>query len=144
MFNYDSVQPTVKFSIKEFIPGVIPFASFFGNYIYNLSLLRKDATGESGFDMGIKLGEYQVSDWKQWQTRVVYSKLGRDSWLDIFPDSDRYGGKTNSQVWEAIFDYGLGKNTWITLDYYATSLSRNGDSGKTPEHIFQVDWNMKF
>ncbi|MDD5477825.1 MAG: putative porin [Candidatus Omnitrophica bacterium] len=143
-YNYNSIQPTAELSFKQPFSGLLPYAAIFGEYMYNVSL-PSDATGAGGYQAGIKFGTENITDWGQWRTQLVYSKLGRDCWLDIFTDSDRYGGKTNSKAYEAVFSYGLAKNTWLDLDYYyAESLTQSATTGRTPEHVLQVDWNMKF
>ncbi|MDD5595809.1 MAG: putative porin [Candidatus Omnitrophica bacterium] len=151
-YNYNSIQPALELSMKEplahVLPSInLPYAAIFGDYVYNYS---KNTRGESqpargGYQCGLKFGNEKVNDWGQWQGKLVYSKLSRDCWPDVFTDSDRYGGKTNSQAWESILSYGLGKNTWLELDYYyATSLIQATNLGKAPAHVLQVDWNMKF
>jgi hypothetical protein len=61
--------------------------------------------------------------------------------LDLLPDSDRYEGQTNMRAHEVQFQYGLGKNTYLSLDVYsAQSLSKP----RNPTTLYQVDWNMKF
>lgn len=101
---------------------------------------------KNGFDTGLKFGAKDIKDWGQWQTKVIYAKLGRDAWLDIFPDSDRYNGKTNMRSIEAEFNYGLGKNTYLGIDYYySRNLTKTSDAaGFSPQQVLQVDWNMKF
>lgn len=141
-YNYNAIQPSVEFSFKKPFNGLFPYASIFGDYIYNLSGI---STGAGGFDIGVKLGAQKVSDWKQWQAKLVYSKIGRDSWLDILTDNNRYGGDTNSKSFEAILEFGLGKNTSLVLDYYnSQSLTRNGGGSYNPEQELQVDWNLRF
>jgi hypothetical protein len=143
-YNYNSLQPSMELSFTEPFHGLVPYGAIFGEYMYNIAAPTY-ATGKGGFDVGLKFGNDKVDDWKKWQAKIIYSKLGRDSWLDIFTDSDRYSGKTNSRSLEAIFDFGLGKNTWLTLDYYtAESLSKTSASGYAPAQVLQVDWNMKF
>lgn len=144
LYNYNSVEPTAELSFKDPFCGLFPYAAMFGDYMYNVSL-PSSATGAGGYQAGVKFGRENVSNWGEWKVQLTYSKLGRDCWLDIFTDSDRYGGKTNSQAYEADFLYGLGKNTWLELDYYySRSLTKSATTGFTPEHVLQVDWNMKF
>jgi len=145
-YNYNSVNPSVEIGFKDPFAGVpllakyVPYAGIFGDFIYN----PDPDTGKSGFDAGFKFGQEKVGDWGQWQAKVLFAKLGRDAWLDIFPDSDRYGGKTNMKSVEGILEYGLGKNSSLVLDYYwAESLTRTGESFM-PQHVLQVDWNLKW
>lgn len=143
-YNYNSFQPSAELSIKEPLGGLVPYAALFGDYVYNFSL-PSSATGKGGYDFGLKFGDAKVEDWKKWQTKIIYSKLGRDAWLDIFPDSSRYSGKTNDQAIEAQFDFGLGKNTSLTLDYYyARSLTKTSGGDRAAAQVLQLDWNIKF
>jgi hypothetical protein len=149
-YDYNSVNPSIEFGIKEpfkntspLLARYIPYVGFFSDFIYNPS----PATGKSGYDYGFKFGAEKVADWGQWQARVDYGKLGRDAWLDIFPDSDRYSGKTNMQSWEANFEYGLNKNSTLNLNYHwGQSLSTNGSTSDSflPQQLILVDWNLKW
>jgi polyhydroxyalkanoate synthesis regulator phasin len=141
-YNYNSINPSAELSFKEPLGGLVPYFAVFGDYVQNLS---KGVEKKSGFDYGIKFGYEKVSDWAQWQGKLSYDKLGRDAFLDIFPDSDRYSGKTNMQSYEAILEYGLGKNSSLGLDYYySQDLADNATGGHLPEQVVQVDWNLKF
>ena len=160
-FNYNSINPSVELGFKEpfgklSILSNIPYLAFFGDYIRNVS--SGVTTSKSGFDAGIKFGSESVSDAGQWQFKTALSRLGRDAWLDIFTDADRYYGRTNTEGITTSFDYGLGKNTWLTVKYYnmkyltkdyqgiytSTSLPGTQLAGYAPEQLIQVDWNMKF
>jgi len=150
-YNYNSVNPSVEIGIRDpfvafpLLAKYIPYAGIYSDYIYN----PDPATGKSGFDAGLKFGAEKVGDWGQWQAKVLYAKLGRDAFLDILPDSDRYSGKTNMKSLEFVLEYGLGKNTSIALDYYwAKSLSAQTSGGAAgsyiPQQLIQVDWNLKW
>jgi hypothetical protein len=145
-YNYNAIQPTVELSFKEpfsrLLPALpLPYASVFSDFMYN----PEPTTGNGGYDVGVKFGVEKVSDWGQWQGKFIYSKLGRDCWMDILTDNDRYGGVTNSKTYEAIYEYGLGKSTSLVLDYYhSQGLDRDKKLGYAPEQVLQIDWNMKF
>jgi len=150
-YNYASVNPSVELGFKEPFAGIpllakyVPYAGIFSDFIYN----PDPDTGKSGFDAGIKFGQEKVGDWGQWQAKILFSRLGRDAWLDILPDSDRYSGKTNMKSTEAILEYGLGKNTSLVVDYYwAESLSKSTAvatlGNKIPQQVLQIDWNLKW
>ena len=95
---------------------------------------------------GFKFGKEKIEQWADWQVRANYAVLEKDAILDILPDSDRYGGKTGMRSHEGMFDFGLGKNTWLGLDYYyGWQLPGNFNTSQTkPAQVFQLDWNMKF
>ncbi|HOD12635.1 MAG TPA: putative porin [Candidatus Omnitrophota bacterium] len=147
-YNYNSVNPSMEFSIKEPFGGIVPSASIFSEGVFNVSEDVDNARG--GFAAGVKFGAERVSNKGDWQARLIYGKLSRDAWLDIFPDSDRYSGRTNMKSYEAIFSYGLGKNTSLDFDYYYSqdlnkvATSSSGPAGYRPSHMLQVDWNLKF
>ncbi|MCU0651438.1 MAG: putative porin [Candidatus Omnitrophica bacterium] len=150
-YHYNVVNPSLEVGIRDPFSSIpvlakyIPYAGMFSDFVYN----PDPDTGKSGFDAGIKFGHEKVGDWGQWQSRILFSKLGRDAFLDIFPDSDRYNGKTNMKSVEAILEYGLGKNTSLCLDYYwAKSLSQQTSGSASgsylPQQVVQVDWNLKW
>lgn len=143
-YNYNSIQPSVELAFSNlFGDTFLPYVAVSGDYINNLSM-PKVASGSDGFDVGLKFGDKKVGDKGQWQSKLIYARLGRDAFLDIYPDSDRYSGKTNMRSYEGILEYGLGKNTSIGLDYYyAESLTKTGAT-HVPQQIVQVDWNLKF
>ncbi len=144
IYDYSAVQPTAEVKIKNpFGEGGIPMIAFSGDYVKNISM-EKNNTGSDGWDAAVKFGDGKVGDKGQWQAKLSYARLGRDAFMDIFPDSDRYSGKTNMRGYEAILNYGLGKNTFLGLDYYwAESLAKSGTT-TNPAQIMQVDWNLKF
>jgi hypothetical protein len=145
-YNYNSVNPSVEIGFKDPFKGVpvlrnIYYGGLYGDFIYN----PDPETGKSGFDVGLKFGHEKVGDFGQWQMKFLFAKLGRDCWLDVIPDSDRYNGKTNMKSYETILEYGLGKNTSLAVDYYwAESLSKTTGNSHTPQQVIQVDWNLKF
>jgi len=150
-YNYNVVNPSLDIGFKDpftafpLLAKYIPYAGIFGDFAYN----PDPETGRGGFDAGVKFGHEKVGGWGQWQAKVIYAKLGRDAFLDIFPDSDRYSGKTNMKSLEAVLEYGLGKNTSLCFDYYwSQSLSKQTSGGaigsRMPEQLVQVDWNLKW
>lgn len=150
-FNYNSLNPSFELGIRDPFAGInnylatkIPFVSLYGDYIYNYS--PQVESSKDGWDLGLKFGHEKIGDWGQWQAKFLYAKLGKDAWLDIFPDSDRYNGKTNMKSYELIYEFGLGKNTSIALDYYySKSLTQPNDRVKhAPQQVLQVDWNLKW
>ena len=151
VYDYNSIYPNLELGFKEPFKGVpvlgeyVPYVGLFSEFIYNPS----PETGKGGYEYGVKFGSEKVGDWGQWQARVNYDKLGRDAFLDIFPDSDRYNGRTNMQSWETNLEYGLGKNTSLGLNYHwAQSLSKQTSGGaldsSLPQQLVLVDWNLKW
>ena len=153
--QFTNITPAVELTIKEPLKALgvsLPFFSVFGEYVENTAVSDRN----TGYMGGVKFGDEKIAKFGDWQTRYNYAMLGRDSVLDILPDSDRFGGKTGMRSHEIMFDFGLGKNTWLGLDYYygwqlpgsVQSVGSGGityGSGQTkPAQVMQFDWNMKF
>jgi len=136
VYNYNSISPSLELGINEPFGGLVPYLGFFGDYVYN----PDPGTNNKGYLFGLKFGAKKIVNAGDWQTQYMYRKLEKDAWLDIFPDSDFYGGHTDVKGHEIIFEYGLSKNTSIGLDYYSTE--RIGADSQA--HVLQLDWMMKF
>ncbi|MBF0619198.1 MAG: putative porin [Candidatus Omnitrophica bacterium] len=148
-YNYDALSPSAEIGFKnpfgESVGAFIPYAAVFGDYIYNVSG-KHSSTGRGGFDTGVKLGYEKVADKNQYTLKLATSKIGANAWLDAFTDSDRYKkGYTNTQSYEGILEYGLGKSTSLSLDYYYSfQLDKQSSGNRMPEQLYQIDWNLKF
>lgn len=149
--NYDLITPAAEIKFKKpfkFFENIgildklvavrdIPHVSFFGEYANNPQAKTKN----TGYMVGIKFGADKIAAWGDWQLAYNYAMLSKDAVLDILPDSDRVSGKTGIRAHEAIWQFGLGKNTFLSLDYYqGWSIAGN----PVPQHVVQVDWNLKF
>jgi len=140
-FDYDSLNPNVELGFSEPFDGVVPFAAVFGSYIYNYDEDASDIGNNTGFQAGLKFGDKAIKDKGQWQAKYQYTRLEKDAFPDAFPDSDRYGGRTDARGHEAIIDYGLAKNVTLSLDYYRTERIL---AARNPEHVLQADVVFKF
>jgi len=143
-YDYRLISPALELGIKEPFKALgvsfMDFESlkFFGEYVNNTAVAKKN----SGFTLGFKLGKDKVERWGDWQFKYIYAMLGKDAMLDVTPDSDRYGGRTAIRSHEGALSFGLGKNTSLDFDLYR-SWRINGNA-KAPETLVQVDWNLKF
>ncbi|MBI5024476.1 MAG: putative porin [Candidatus Omnitrophica bacterium] len=141
-FKYDSFNPNVEFGINNLfesfhLPIPIPRIAVFGEYVNNPA----PNDNNTGWLAGAYMGDKKVSGPGQWQVKGSYRSLGKDAWLDAFPDSDFYGGATDVKGYETIFEYGLNKNASIALDYYRTQRIK---AEKAVETVLQTDFNFKF
>ncbi|MFA6358291.1 MAG: putative porin [Candidatus Omnitrophota bacterium] len=147
LYDYQNITPALQISFKEPFKAIgisVPYLALFGEYVQNINSSVKD--DNTGFMLGFKYGAEKIENFGDWQFRYNYAMLGKDAVLDILPDSDRYGGKTGMRSHEGMFDFGLGKNTWLGLDYYyGWQIPGNFASTQTkPAQVLQLDWNMKF
>lgn len=141
-FKYDSFNPNVEFGINNpfesfNLPIPLPRIAIFGEYVNNPA----PNDNNTGWLAGAYMGDKKVSGPGQWQVKGSYRSLGKDAWLDAFPDSDFYGGATDVKGYETIFEYGLNKNASIALDYYRTQRVK---AEKAVETVLQTDLNFKF
>ncbi len=136
-FTYNTIVVGSELGISK--PFKLPIArlSLFGQFIHN----PDPSDNNNGWMAGFSLGDQKIKDKGQWKILWNYHYLGKDAWLDAFPDADSYGGATDVKGSETIFEYGLAKNIWLTLDYYQT---RRITADKAQEKIMQSDLNFKF
>ena len=134
-YDYDVWAPGLELKLKN-LTKFVPYITFFGDYVNN-----PDPDDENqGYLVGLKFGDKEIKRFGNWQFKYMYRKLEKDAWLDVFPDSDAYGGKTGVEGHEAEFKFGLAKQLTLGLDYY--HMEQINSSGK--EDLFQVDLVWKF
>ncbi len=140
VYNYSTLTPAVELKVKEPLKALgidLPMLAVFGEYVNN-PLVENSG---NGYMVGMKFGADKIGKWGDWQFAYNYAQLEKDAILDILPDSDRVGGKTGVRAHEAILQFGLGKNTQLSVDYYYgwTIAAKHAAA-----HVAQVDWNVKF
>lgn len=146
MYKYNSYAAGAELGINnplsllgEDISSFVPRLGIIGEYIINPAADDEN----TGWLAGMYFGDKKVAGPKQWQAKATYRKLGRDAWLDVFPDSDFYGGATDVKGYEGILEIGLHKNVILSLDYYRTERL-SSTVAKQPESVLQTDLNFKF
>lgn len=117
----------------------VPRIAAFGAFAYNPQ--PKDEN--KAWMAGAYIGNSKVASKGAWKMTWAYKSLGRDSWLDVLPDSDFYSGNTDTKGYEGIFEYGLAKNITLVVDYYHTQRM-SSLSAPQAESIIQTDLNWKF
>ena len=134
-YQYTVVNP--NFELKRKLDyGKVRYVKFFGEYVKNTQADTNDKGYEFGFAFGNKVkkrGDFEV--------KCNYRYLEKDAWLDIFPDSDAFSGKTDVKGTEIAVKYGLGKNTYLTFDFYDMKMI---SSPETKQKVVQLDINFKF
>ena len=136
-YDYGVIDAAAELRIKEPLGGVVPHVALFGDYVRNVYATK----GRSGFDAGIRFGHEKTKALGQWQAKVVYIMLERDAWPDIFPDSSRYGGRTNIRGLDCAFQLGIAKNSSLAAHYY---FYESLTAPFAPQHLLQVDWSWSF
>ncbi len=134
--DYDAYNIIAELGIKNPF-DIVPFFAVFGEYVNNRTVSGDD----DGNLIGCRFGHKKVKRKNQWQVKVMYRRLERDAWLDIFPDADVYDGETNVKGYKATFGYGLLDNVILAFNYYYT---RRISGRSLSEDKFQLDFNFKF
>lgn len=115
----------------------IPYLGIFGGYAHN----SDPSDNTDAYLVGFALGHRDVKKFCDWSIEYTYRKMEKDAWLDVFPDSSFYSGKTNVKGHRTKLLFGLAKNTAFGFNYYNT---RNIIGDKRVENIYQGDLIFKF
>jgi hypothetical protein len=137
IYNYSSFALDAEYGFK--FDAYIQHLAFFGQFV------SSDADSDyNGWLAGFRFGQ-KVKEFGDWELRYSYRYLEKDAVLDVLPDSDFYGGRTNAEGSEVRLNFGLAKHVVFSLDYYNTRTI-DPAQGKTdePENLLQVDFNFKF
>jgi hypothetical protein len=118
----------------------LPYLTFFGEYIHNVSHANDDTAWLAGF----KFGHKKVSEFGQWQLVYNYRDLERNSIPDFLPDSDFRGGSTNGKGSEVELVFGLAKHVTIGLDYYNNELNEKNGGDSQEQDLLQLDPILKW
>jgi polyhydroxyalkanoate synthesis regulator phasin len=142
LYNYDCFGGSAEIGFKnpfgdQGIFANLPYMAAMGDLIHN----PDPGEDRTGWLIGGKIGYSKVSKPGNWQAIYTYRKLEKDAWLDVFPDSDFYGGATDVKGHEIKFNYGLLDNVTFGAGYYNTQRL-SGDKRK--EDLFQADIVFKF
>jgi hypothetical protein len=149
--DYDAIVPAIEIRMADPVgkifpnaAGKIPFVGLFAEYVKNVTDVTASSNGQKedeGYAFGFWFGDSKIKDWGDWKFKYLYRYLEREAWVDAFPDSDALSGDTDVEGHELSFQYGVGKNTSVGLDYYYVQEAHLGSKAR---HILQLDWMMKF
>jgi polyhydroxyalkanoate synthesis regulator phasin len=140
-YDYDSVAVSAEVGVSKIFGG-LPFdiddrIAIFADMVNN----PEPSDLNMGWASGFVFGSAKVDGMGQWQVKYQYVDLGKDAFPDVFPDSDRLGGRTDIYSHEAMLTVGLLKNVSFGLDYYASNRNKGTDN---QESLIQGDLVVKF
>jgi hypothetical protein len=132
---------------------------FFGDYVENIGFdqdkvnalvgdIDPDTAGfqappkeTTGYQIGMSVGYPKIENSGQWKVSFYYKYLEADAVVDAFTDSDFHLGGTNAKGWILGTEFGLMKNTWLTLRW----LTADEISGPPLAiDVLQLDINARF
>ncbi|MGA1840315.1 MAG: putative porin [bacterium] len=137
-YDYNSWGVDAELTLNNIF--MLPQIVLVGEYVKNTD--SDIGSDDEGFLAGIKIGAPKIKAPGQWQAFYNYRRLEKDSFLDVFPDSDFYSDKTGVKGYEVILQYGLKQNVILGLDYYETRPITGSDG--SIQNLLQVDLLFKF
>ena len=137
-YNYTSIGGTVEVGFNKLFDTLYRLA-FFGDFNRNISDGVKD--DESGYGVGMRIGDVKVDGPKKWQVSYVRKWLGKDAIPDILNDSDSYDKSTDIEGHIAKVTYGLTKNVTFGINYFDFNRIK---ASKNEERLLQADLVFKF
>ncbi len=140
-YHYNTAVGAAEFGVNDPLGDnpflYIPRIAVFGEYADNPDAPEMNKAWMGGAYMG----NIKVGGWGTWKATMAYKFIGRDAFLDTFPDSDFYSGSTDIKGYEGLLEVGLAKNFSLAFDYYRGERIK---TTKAPESVLQTDINFKF
>ena len=121
-----------------------------GEYVKNIGWDREDVLAKTGVDIdertegyhvGVTVGRPSLEALWDWRAGVIYRYLQRDAVLDALTDSDFHLGGTDAKGYQALFDLGLSRGTWVRLRYLTANEI---DGAPLGIDVWQLDLNAQF
>jgi hypothetical protein len=133
-YNFKNIGGSMEIGYTKMIGDYYRRFAMFGDFTRNTFAPEDQNTG---WAIGLKAGDPIVDALYKWQVKYQYSYLEKDAFPDVFPDSDRYEGRTGIQGHSAKLSLGMAKNTTLNFTWYRTRLIAN--SNPQPESLYMFD-----
>jgi hypothetical protein len=141
-YNAPAVSTEIGFN-NLFGQKIIPRVALLGEYINNPDPDRAN----TAYIAGIAFGHPKLSKFGAWNVEYTYRRLGTNAWIDAFPDSDSYGGATNTSGHRVKVGFGLTKDLSLGVNYFQFWRDHHynsSPSSRNLEKLFQADLSYKF
>ncbi len=145
--DYTLLNVTGIFDVATFGRARVSLA---GDYVKNIGFDANEIEQRSGLTVVDRstgyLGKLSVGmpDMKgrgDWQVSAAYKYLEGDAVLDAYTDSDFHLGGTNAKGWIMGGQYGLERNTWLSLKWLSADEI---DGPPLAIDVLQLDLNTRF
>ncbi len=138
-YNYNSIAGSMELGMTVNVAEQIKMISVWGTVINNF-----DPDNDNfGWQAGLKINK-TPKEFGKWDFGINYRYLGRDAWLDTFPDSDAFDGMTGVKGVEAFFRFGVFKDTHLSLDYYWMREIDGFGGPREYQNLLQADLIFEF
>ena len=125
-----------------------------GDYVKNVGFNMDEVAGKNpintiggniGWMAKLQIGMPQTLKRHDWNVHGIYKHLETNAVLDAFTDSDFRLGGTNAKGWIVGGNYGLDKNTWLSLRWLsADEIETSPGFLPLSIDVLQLDLNAKF
>lgn len=145
--DYNLANLTVQYDLALFAPYHVILT---GDFVRNVGFDKDEVAARIGQPIEAKINGYQfmasvgwpeVTAAGRWRVFGGYKHLERDAVLDAFTDSDFHLGGTDAKGWLLGGDYGLARNTWLTMRYLSADEI---DGPPLGIDVLQLDLNTRF
>jgi len=145
--DYRLADLTVQYDIARFAPYHVILT---GDFVRNVGFDKAKVSDRVGASVDPRINGYQflasvgwpeVTAAGRWRVFGGYKHLERDAVLDAFTDSDFHLGGTDAKGWQLGGDYGLARNTWLTMRYLSADAI---DGPPLGIDVLQLDLNTRF
>lgn len=145
--DYKLLDLMVQYDLARFAPYHVILT---GDFVRNIGFDKDEVAARIGGPIDAKVNGYQflasvgypqALAAGQWRLFGGYKHLERDAVLDAFTDSDFHLGGTDAKGWLMGGDYGLARNTWLTLRYLSADEI---DGPPLGIDVLQLDLNTRF
>ncbi len=133
--NTTDIENAYSIEAELGLTGLPVFVGALGQYV--VSDADED---ESGYLIGLKIGDKKVKTLGQWQLKYNYRSLEKNAFPDFLMDSDAFDGATGVEGSEFELVFGLAKNVTFGIDYYMME-DKNSDA---EQNLLQLDLVLKF
>jgi hypothetical protein len=149
--KFQEINLTGEIDLAKFDPVHIILT---GDYVRNIGFDQKEILSRTGrlynketdaYQLKLAVGMPRTLDLHDWQVFGAYKKLGADSVMDAFTDSDFHLGGTDAKGWIMGANYGVGKNAWMTARYFSSQEVTGLPNGLPLSiDVLMLDLNAKF
>lgn len=145
--QFREVNLTGSLDIASFNPVHVLLT---GDYVKNIGFNSNEVNalnpagpvgGDTAWMAMLKVGMPDTYKRNDWNVFGAYKRLESNSVLDGYTDSDFHLGGTNTKGWLVGGNYGLDKNTWLTLRWFSADAIVGE---KYSADVLLLDLNAKF
>ena len=136
LYDYNPITMSAEYVHKHLL-GMIP-----GKIMLEFAQNPGAPVQNKAYVMGVQIGDDKLKEAGKWQAQLIYTRLERDAWLDMLPDSGAYMGATNFKGAYLTARYVVATNTVAAcrISPYLEKIS----GATNPQQMVQLDFMVNF